>query len=139
MPFGFAHERIKERRPIMKRTSPGSPQRAKRPRAAEAVQTIDAGFSGFLDAAPDAMVIVGRDGRIQLLNGQAERLFGYDRAELLGQPVEILVPARYRQRHPDVRGRFSRSRARGQWGPASSCMRCAKTAPSFQPKSASAP
>jgi PAS domain S-box-containing protein len=59
------------------------------------------------------MVIVGRDGRIQLVNGQTERLFGYERAELVGQPVEILVPARYRQKHPDFRnGFFAQPRTR---------------------------
>jgi PAS domain S-box-containing protein len=81
-------------------------RKPKRQRAAKTVQAVDAGFGGFLEAAPDAMVIVGRDGRIQLVNGQAERLFGYKRAELVGQPVEVLVPARYRQKHPDVRKAF---------------------------------
>src|SRR5688572_8903079 len=67
---------------------------------------LEANFPGFLEAAPDAMVIVGADGLIQLVNGQAERLFGYDRTELLGQPVEILVPARYRGKHPAHRSGF---------------------------------
>jgi PAS domain S-box-containing protein len=67
----------------------------------------------FLEAAPDAMVIVGPDGRIQLINGQAERLFGYTRAELVGQPVEVLVPSRYRPKHPDHRiGYFAGPRPR---------------------------
>lgn len=62
--------------------------------------------NAFLEAAPDAMVIVGRDGRIRLVNGQAEKLFGYERVELVGQPVEILVPSRYRARHPDHRSGY---------------------------------
>jgi PAS domain S-box-containing protein len=66
----------------------------------------DARFRGLLEAAPDAMVIVGRDGRIQLVNGQAERLFGYERGELLGRPVEILVPPRFRSQHPQHRGGY---------------------------------
>src|SRR5207249_11809502 len=45
-----------------------------------------------LEFIPDAIVIVGPDGRITLSNAQAERLFGYARAELLGQPVEVLLP-----------------------------------------------
>jgi protein-histidine pros-kinase len=63
-------------------------------------------FRGLLEAAPDAMVIVGRDGRIALTNSQMERLFGYPREELLGQPVDMLVPERYRSAHAQHRGNF---------------------------------
>ncbi|MBX3230403.1 MAG: PAS domain S-box protein [Labilithrix sp.] len=74
---------------------------------------IESNFPAFLEAAPDAMVIVGQDGRILLVNGQAERLFGYERTELIGQPIEVLVPARYRAGHPSHRaGYFAASRAR---------------------------
>jgi PAS domain S-box-containing protein len=70
-------------------------------------------FRGLLESAPDAMVIVGRDGRIALVNSQTERLFGYRREDLLGQMVEILVPERYRAKHPGHRhGFFSEPRAR---------------------------
>jgi PAS domain S-box-containing protein len=67
---------------------------------------LEVTFQGFLDAAPDAMVTVASDGTIQLVNQQAERLFGYDRAELVGQPVEVLVPERYRGGHPGQRGGY---------------------------------
>ena len=53
----------------------------------------------LLDSAPDAMVIAGDDGRIVLVNSQTEKLFGYKREELLGQPVEVLVPERFWGHH----------------------------------------
>ena len=68
--------------------------------------TIAGDVTAFLEAAPDAMVIVRRDGQILFANGQAERLFGYPRAELIGQPVDVLVPARYRDQHPGHRATF---------------------------------
>lgn len=68
--------------------------------------SFEAYLSDFLETAPDAMIIVGEDGCILLLNAQAERLFGYERAELEGQSIEVLVPARYRQRHPAHRSSF---------------------------------
>jgi PAS domain S-box-containing protein len=55
--------------------------------------------AAVLELAPDAFVGVGRDGLIVLANQQAEALFGYDRGELLGRPVEMLVPERYRDAH----------------------------------------
>jgi len=63
-------------------------------------------FRALLEAAPDAMVIVGPDGRIVLVNAQTEKLFGYARAELLDQTVEMLVPPRFRNRHPQHRTRY---------------------------------
>jgi PAS domain S-box-containing protein len=66
----------------------------------------EARFRELLDAAPDAMVIVGTDGLIQLVNIQVEKLFGYSREELLGQPVEIFLPLRYRGQHPHHRTEY---------------------------------
>jgi PAS domain S-box-containing protein len=55
--------------------------------------------SMFLEAVPDAMLLVDERGRIALSNAQAERLFGYDRDELAGRGIEMLVPERFRDRH----------------------------------------
>jgi len=63
-------------------------------------------FRGMLEAAPDAIVIANKDGRITLVNAQTEKLFGYTRQDLLGQPVETLVPPRFRAAHPGHRAGF---------------------------------
>ena len=71
-------------------------------------------FRALLESAPDAMVIADPQGRIVLINAQTERLFGYARDELLGQPVEMLIPERFRERHPGHRtGYFAEPRVRG--------------------------
>lgn len=56
-------------------------------------------FHGFLEAAPDAVVIIDGDGVIAQVNGQAEKVFGYGREELIGRPLEMLMPERYRGSH----------------------------------------
>lgn len=60
----------------------------------------------LLEAAPDAMVIVDHDGRIIRVNAQTEKLFGYVRAELLGEPVEMLMPGGLASRHPAHRAAY---------------------------------
>ena len=64
-------------------------------------------FNGFLEAAPDAVVIADRDGRIIRVNAQAEKLFGYSRGELLGREVEMLIPRALPGRHVGQRTAYS--------------------------------
>ncbi|MGK4579299.1 SpoIIE family protein phosphatase [Kitasatospora sp. HPMI-4] len=82
----------------------GAASRAGRPGAAEER------FRGLLEAAPDAMVIVDDTGTITLVNAQTEALFGYRREELLGRPVELLVPGRFRAHHTAHRDGYAANR-----------------------------
>ena len=66
-------------------------------------------ISRLLESTPDAMVIINENGLIEIVNGQAEVLFGYDRSELLGQTIELLVPERFREQHPALRVGFFRN------------------------------
>jgi PAS domain S-box-containing protein len=73
-------------------------------------------FRRVVEAAPNAIVMIGAGGQIEMVNTQAERMFDYPRAELLGQPVEMLLPARFRAQHPGLRSGFfaqPQSRAMG--------------------------
>jgi PAS domain S-box-containing protein len=71
-----------------------------------AIRRTEEKFQGLLESAPDAIVITNTEGRITLVNSQAEKLFGYPREELLGKSVETLIPARYRNTHPNNRTNF---------------------------------
>jgi len=70
---------------------------------------LDATFRAFLEAAPDAIVMVDRSGRIAAVNALAEAMFGYAREELRGQPIELLVPQRFRGAHERDRGLYAES------------------------------
>jgi PAS domain S-box-containing protein len=66
----------------------------------------DAEFRGLLETAPDAMVVTNEEGRITFINERTESLFGYTRAELVGQHLELLVPERFRAAHAQHLARF---------------------------------
>jgi PAS domain S-box-containing protein len=66
----------------------------------------EAYFRVLIEAAPDAMIIVDGDGEIVIVNAQAEAMFGYDRAEMLGNPIEMLLPERIRKTHVGHRDGF---------------------------------
>ena len=79
----------------------------------------EAKFRGFLESAPDAVVVVDRQGKIRIINTLTEKMFGYTREELVGQPVETLVPERFRGAHHHDREGYSqapRTRAMGSVG-----------------------
>jgi PAS domain S-box-containing protein len=60
-------------------------------------------FRLVVESALNAIVMVNQEGKIILVNIRAERIFGYSREELIGQPVGILVPERFRRGHPEYR------------------------------------
>uniref|UniRef100_UPI0030DA5BC2 PAS domain S-box protein n=1 Tax=uncultured Imperialibacter sp. TaxID=1672639 RepID=UPI0030DA5BC2 len=63
-------------------------------------------FRGLLESAPDAIVLVDETGSINMVNAMCEKLFGYTRDELLGKPIEILIPERFGKAHPGQRSGF---------------------------------
>lgn len=65
-------------------------------------------FRAVVEGAPNAIVMVDERGIITLINSQTEKLFGYGREELLGQPIEKLIPERFRRGHPSLRSGYSR-------------------------------
>lgn len=76
------------------------------PEPQPAATTADLLFRSLLESAPDGIVITNEDGIIEVVNRQIEQLFGYSREQLLGQPVELLMPERLRAGHVDHRSRY---------------------------------
>jgi formate hydrogenlyase transcriptional activator len=70
------------------------------------VEPTQALFENLFEFSPDAIVVTDGYGRITRVNSQVERFFGYSRAELLGQPVEIMIPERFRNAHPGQRKEY---------------------------------
>jgi PAS domain S-box-containing protein len=77
-----------------------------RRRTEDAMRKSEQRFRDLLESAPDAMVIVDEAGRIQLVNARTEELFGYGRANLLGESVDMLLPDRMRRLHPRHRADY---------------------------------
>jgi PAS domain S-box-containing protein len=67
----------------------------------------EAYFRNLLESAPDAMIIVDDTGGIAIVNGQAERMFGFDRAEMLGNKIEMLLPDSARKSHVSHRTNYT--------------------------------
>ena len=82
---------------------------AQQKHSAESLRAAEAKFRGLLESAPDPMVVVNREGRIVLVNAQAEETFGYRREDLLGQPMDILVPKRLQGECLEYRTGFLRA------------------------------
>ena len=89
---------------------------ARHKRDAEALRVAEAKFRGLLESAPDPMVAVDRQGRIVLVNAQAEKSFGLRREEMLGQSMEMLVPERFREKCSQLRTAFFRDPQRRSVG-----------------------
>ncbi len=84
----------------------GEVEREKLGAAVVASKRAENTFRNVLNAAPDGMLVVNRAGEIVMANGEIEKLFGYSHAEIMGQPVDMLVPMRHQHLHKNYRGSF---------------------------------
>ncbi len=81
-------------------------QNEKRQGMEHALRKSEERFRQVVESAPNAMVMINSRGMIEMINTQTERVFGYTRDELLGQPVDILVPTRFAGHHPQLRAGY---------------------------------
>jgi PAS domain S-box-containing protein len=82
----------------------------------QALQRSEEVFHAIVESAPTAVVMIDPNGDIELVNAETERLFGYTRKELVGKPVEILVPPRFKFDHPEFRKRYLENPATRRMG-----------------------
>jgi formate hydrogenlyase transcriptional activator len=80
---------------------------SERRKAEEQLRDSEARFRSLFEFSPDGIVVTDREGRITELNGQVQKSFGYEREELIGQPIEILVPEEFRGAHPSHRKSYA--------------------------------
>jgi PAS domain-containing protein len=92
-------------------------------------------FSALFEHAPNGVVVIDSEGLIALLNVQIESMFGYDRDELVGRPLEMLVPERLRRDHSQLRQRYKRSPATRPMGPGATSSPSARTVVSLPSRS----
>jgi PAS domain S-box-containing protein len=98
--------RLREVLPVLDRAMELRHLRLDRRRILGELAASEANFRNLIESLPDGMVHVDQDGRIVLINEQAERMFGYAREELIGQSVELLVPEKFRAAHVVDRAAF---------------------------------
>lgn len=105
-----------DRGKIFERDEQGNPSRmvgteldiTKRKRTEMELQASELRFRGIVESAYDSILIVDTDGRIVLINAQLGKKFNYSSEELIGQPVEILIPERYREKHITQRSNYTK-------------------------------
>ena len=78
-----------------------------RKKAEEAVRLNEERFRSLFEFSPDAIIVTDEDGKITEVNGQVQTFFGYGRDELKGQPIELLIPERFRNAHPIHRKEYT--------------------------------
>src|SRR5262249_26345049 len=72
---------------------------------------VEEKFRLAVEASPSGMLMTDANGKILMVNAETEKQFGYSRMELIGQPIDMLVPLRFRGKHPDHRQTFANSPA----------------------------
>ena len=73
----------------------------------ENIKSKESNFLKLIDIIPDAIVVVDKEGKIRHVNSQTQKMFGYDSHELVGETIEILMPARFRMKHVGHRKNYS--------------------------------
>jgi len=109
--------------------------RPRQPSVNEPGKASEQRLRAAIDSAPSGLLMIDAEGRIVLVNREVERLFGYPREELLGRPVELIVPERFHGAHPEYRGKFTERPSVRQMAASSSG--AARTAPRSRSRSAS--
>jgi PAS domain S-box-containing protein len=80
---------------------------SQRKKAEDALRRNEERLRSLFEFSPDAILVVDQAGKITEANAQVERFFGYRRGELMGQPIELLIPERFRDAHPGRRKEYS--------------------------------